>query len=283
MVNQDLIVYLNGEYLPLNQAKVSVLDRGFLFGDGVYEVIPVYGGKPFRLAEHLERLSNSLAGIRMEQPLSTEAWGEMFSRLIQGVEDQQIYLQITRGAGTKRDHAFPKGVAPTVFTMCTAIAPIPASGVKAITVPDIRWQWCHIKAITLLANVLQKQQAVEEGCVEAIMHRDGFALEGATSNLFVLVNGILLTPPKDNDILPGITRDLVVEIAQANGIVLEQRKVLLEELRSAEEVWLTSSTREVLPVIELDGQQIGKGQPGPLWIRMNALYQERKELLRKGL
>ncbi len=181
------------------------------------------------------------------------------------------------------DHAFPKGVAPTVFTMCTAIAPIPASGVKAITVPDIRWQWCHIKAITLLANVLQKQQAVEEGCVEAIMHRDGFALEGATSNLFVLVNGILLTPPKDNDILPGITRDLVVEIAQANGIVLEQRKVLLEELRSAEEVWLTSSTREVLPVIELDGQQIGKGQPGPLWIRMNALYQERKELLRKGL
>ena len=282
MISQDLIVYLNGEFLPLHQAKVSVLDRGFLFGDGVYEVIPVYGGKPFRLAEHLGRLDNSLAGIRMDQPLTVEAWGDVFARLIQGMEDQQIYLQITRGVGPKRDHAFPKGVAPTVFAMCTLIAPIPASGVKAITVPDIRWQWCHIKAVTLLANVLQRQQAVEGGCAEAILIRDGFALEGAASNLFAVLDGVLLTPPKGNDILPGITRDLVVEIAQDNHIPLEQRKISEDELHNAEEVWLTSSTREVLPVIELDGKTVGKGQPGPLWVRMNTLYQEHKEVLRKG-
>jgi D-alanine transaminase len=283
MVNQDLIVYLNGEFLPLSQAKVSVLDRGFLFGDGVYEVIPVYGGKPFRLAEHLERLGNSLSGIRLAPPLAAEEWAAIFNKLIQGMHDQQVFLQVTRGAGTKRDHAFPEGVAPTVFAMCTPIVPPPAYGVKAITVPDIRWQWCHIKAITLLANVLQRQQAVDQGCAEAILIRDGYALEGAASNLFVVVEGVLLTPPIGNDILPGITRDLVVEIAQANAMALEQRGISLEELRRAEEVWLTSSTREVLPVIELDGRQVGEGKPGPVWARMNALYQERKEQLRKGL
>lgn len=283
MDNQEQIVYLNDEFLPLAQAKISVLDRGFLFGDGIYEVIPVYGGKPLRLAEHLERLGNSLAGIRMEQPLSDEQWGNVFERLIQGEEDQSIYLQVTRGVGPKRDHAFPKGVAPTVFAMCTPIAPIPATGVKAITVADIRWQWCHIKAITLLANVLQRQQAVDEGCAEAILVRDGFAIEGAASNLFAVVDGILLTPPKGNDILPGITRDLVVELAQANAIPLEERKIGVAELDRAEEVWVTSSTREVLPIIELDGKPVGAGEPGPLWVRMNRLYQQRKEQLRKGL
>jgi D-alanine transaminase len=277
------LVYLNGEFLPLDQAKISVLDRGFLFGDGVYEVIPVYGGRPLRLGEHLRRLENSLAGIRMEPPLGAEQWEAIFQRLIQGGEDQSIYLQVTRGVGPKRDHAFPKGAAPTVFVMCTPIAPIPAAGAKAITVPDIRWQWCHIKAITLLANVLQRQQAVDEGCAEAILVRDGFAIEGAASNLFALVDGMLLTPPKGHDILPGITRDLVVELAQANGIPLEERKIALEELIRAEEVWVTSSTREVLPVVELDGRKVGAGEPGPLWAKMNALYQQRKEQLRKGL
>jgi D-alanine transaminase len=283
MVPHDLIVYLNGEFLPLSQAKVSVLDRGFLFGDGVYEVIPVYGGKPLRLAEHLQRLGNSLDGIRLEAPLSAEEWEAVFMRLIDGAEDQSIYLQVTRGVGPRRDHAFPKGVAPTVFAICTPIAPIPATGVKAITVPDIRWQWCHIKAITLLANVLQRQQAVDEGCAEAILVRDGYALEGAASNLFAVVDGVLLTPPKGNDILPGITRDLVVEIALGNAIAFEERKITLEELSRAEEVWVTSSTREVLPIVELDGRMVGNGKPGPLWARMNALYQQRKEQLRQGL
>lgn len=283
MSQQDPIVYLNGEYLPLREAKISVLDRGFLFGDGVYEVIPVYGGKPFRLAEHLQRLDNSLAGIRMDPPLAPEQWEAIFRRLIQGEEDQSIYLQITRGVGPKRDHAFPKGVAPTVFAMRVPIAPIPATGVKAITVPDIRWQWCHIKAITLLANVLQRQQAVDEGCAEAILVRDGYAIEGAASNLFAVVDGVLLTPPKGNEILPGITRDLVVEIALANAIPLQERKIALEELERAEEVWVTSSTREVLPIVELDGRRVGTGEPGTVWARMDALYQQRKQQLRKGL
>lgn len=284
MPQQEPLVYLNGEYLPLSQAKVSVLDRGFLFGDGVYEVVPVYGGKPFRLPEHMERLGRSLAGIRMAQPLDETQWETIFQRLIHGEEDQSIYLQITRGVGPKRDHAFPKAdVPPTVFAMCTPIAPIPATGAKAITVPDIRWQWCHIKAITLLANVLQRQQAVDEGCAEAILLRDGFAIEGSASNLFAVVDGVLLTPPKGNEILPGITRDLVVELALANAIPLQERKITLEELDRAEEVWVTSSTREVLPIIELDGKPVGTGEPGPVWSKMDALYQQRKQQLRQGL
>lgn len=283
MNSQEQIVYLNGEFLPLSAAKVSVMDRGFLLGDGVYEVIPVYGGQPFRMAEHLERLERSLAGIRMAPPLDAATWEGVFRRLIEGGHDQSIYLQVTRGAAPKRDHAFPKEpVPPTVFAMCTPIAPIPAAGVSAITVPDIRWQWCHIKAITLLANVLLRQQAVEEGCAEAILVRDGYAIEGAASNLFVVLDGVMLTPPKSNDILPGITRDLAVELAQAHGLPLEERKIELDELRRAEEVWVTSSTREILPVVELDGVKVGAGVPGPVWIRMNDLYQARKEELRKG-
>lgn len=283
MTQAEQRVYLNGEFLPLSQAKISVLDRGFLFGDGVYEVVPVYGGRPLRLPEHLQRLERSLAGIRMAPPLSDSQWEAIFSRLIQGDGDQSIYLQVTRGVGPKRDHAFPQDVPPTVFAMCTALAPVPASGVKAITVPDIRWQWCHIKAITLLANVLQRQQALDEGCAEAILVRDGHAIEGAASNLFAVVDGVLLTAPKGNDILPGITRDLVVELAQANAIPLQERKISVEALAQAEEVWLTSSTREVLPVVELDGKPVGAGEPGSVWVRMNALYQQRKQQLRQGL
>ncbi|MBS1213068.1 MAG: D-amino acid aminotransferase [Proteobacteria bacterium] len=276
------IVYLNGEFLPLADAKISVLDRGFLFGDGVYEVIPVYGGKPFRLAEHLERLGNSLRGIRLDSPLNPEAWEKIFGQLISGDHDQSIYLQVTRGAPPKRDHAFPENTAPTVFVMCTPIAPIPASGVCAITVPDIRWQWCHIKAITLLANVLQRQQAVDAGCAEAILIRDGHAIEGAASNLFAVVGDTILTPPKGNDILPGITRDLVVEIAHENGIPCEERSISLSELQGAEEIWVTSSTREILPVVKLDGKPVGSGMVGPVWQRIDTLYQDYKRRLRQG-
>jgi D-alanine transaminase len=283
MSDNNQIVYLNGEYLPLDQARVSVLDRGFLFGDGVYEVIPVYGGRPLRLEEHLTRLENSLAGIRMQPPLAWDQWKAILDKLIVGTEDQSVYLQVTRGAAPKRDHAFPETpVPPTIFAMRNSIAPIPASGASAITVDDIRWKWCHIKAITLLGNILMRQIAVDEGCAEAILIKDGYAIEGAASNLFVVLNGVIITPPKTNDILPGITRDIAVEIARENAIALEERAISVDELKRAEEVWVSSATREILPIVQLDGKPVGNGKPGAVWDRMNALYQQHKALLRKA-
>jgi len=280
MAQHDCLVYLNGDYLPLGEAKVSVLDRGFLFGDGVYEVIPVYGGRPFRLDEHLRRLDDSLCGIRIANPLSDERWAEIFDRLIAGAHDQYLYLQVTRGAAPKRDHAIPAEIDPTVFVMCSAIAPIPSSGVRAVTLDDIRWRWCHIKAITLLANVLLRQEAVDRGAAEAILIRDGWITEGAASNVFAVVDGTLTTPPKGNDLLPGITRDLVLELAHENGVPAVERRIGPDELKQASEIWLTSSTREILPVIELDGAPVGNGEPGPLWSRMQAVYQDYKQRLR---
>jgi D-alanine transaminase len=276
----DTLVYLNGEFLPLCEARVSVLDRGFLFGDGIYEVIPVFGGAPFRLTEHLQRLDRSLEGIRMVTPLTPEQWTQIFSRLIQGPDDQSLYLQITRGTAAKRDHAFSPDLEPTVFVMCTPIQPPPPTGARAITVPDIRWQWCHIKAITLLANVLLRQQAVDQGCGEAILVKDGYALEGAASNLFMVLDGVLITPPKTQEILPGITRDLLVELAQAHELDHAERPIRVEELLSASEIWVTSSTREILPIVELDGRTVGTGAPGPVWERMNLLFQAYKQSLR---
>ena len=280
MTVSDPLVYLNGEYLPLGEAKVPVLDRGFLFGDGVYEVIPVYGGKAFRLDEHLRRLEQSLAGIGMSNPLSDAAWGAIFDRLIAGAEDQQIYLQITRGVASKRDHAIPAGIAPTVFVMCAPIAPIPLAGIKAITVTDIRWDRCNIKAITLLANVLLRQEAVEKGASEAILVRDGCVLEGAASNILIVKDGVIITPPKGDTILPGITRDLVLELAREQGIPTEERHISLGELRGADEIWMTSSTREILAVIELDGGPVSGGVPGPLWKTLQTAYQDYKQALR---
>ncbi|MFO1418046.1 MAG: D-amino acid aminotransferase [Methylotetracoccus sp.] len=275
------LVYLNGQFLPLCEAKVSVMDRGFLFGDGVYEVIPVYGRQPFRLDEHLRRLDDSLSGIKMQSPLSRDEWAAVFARLIDGDQDQSIYLQVTRGAAPKRDHAIPAGIAPTVFAMCTPIAPLPTEGVRAVTVQDIRWLRCNIKAVTLLANVLLKQEAIDRGCAEAILVRDGHAVEGAASNLFALIGGTLVTPPKGFELLPGITRDLVLELAEADGIPTVQRAIRADELPRAEEIWLTSSTREIMPVVELDGAAVGAGTPGPLWQRVQGLYQAYKETLRQ--
>lgn len=280
MTSADPIVYLNGAFLPLSEARIPVLDRGFLFGDGVYEVIPVYGGKPLRLEEHLRRLDQSLAGIRMPPPLADAEWAKVFDRLISGTADQSIYLQVTRGVAPRRDHAIPTDIAPTLFAMCTPIAPIPLDGVKAVTVDDIRWQRCNIKAITLLANVLLRQEAVDQGAVEAILVRDNNVLEGAASNLFIVLNGTVITPPKGQYILPGITRDLVLQLVLEQGIPALERPITLEELKSAGEIWVTSSTREILAVIDLDGSPVGNGRPGPLWARMQSAYQDYKQKLR---
>ena len=283
MAQHDALVYLNGTYLPLGQAKVPVLDRGFLFGDGVYEVIPVYGGQPLRLEEHLRRLDHSLAGIRMSSPLTDAEWADVFALLINGPGDQYIYLQFTRGAQPKRDHAIPPEIEPTVFAMCSPIAPIPLDGIKAVTVPDIRWLRCDIKAITLLSNVLLRQEAVDRGAAEAILVRaDGRVTEGAASNIFIMKDGIIVTPPKSSEILPGITRDLVLELIQAEGLPWEERSFTVDELRAAEEIWMTSSTREVLAVVELDGSPVTGGQPGPVWQRVQKVYQDYKQKLREA-
>ncbi|MGR8979767.1 MAG: D-amino acid aminotransferase [Gammaproteobacteria bacterium] len=274
-------VYLNGRYQPLHAAKVSVLDRGFLFGDGVYEVIPCYHGRLFHFKAHMQRLADSLAGIRLANPYTPELWLKIISPLLDPAFDQYIYLQITRGLAEKRDHAFPKDMEPTVFAMASNIVPLEMSnlGVKAVTVDDKRWQLCHIKAINLLANVLTRQEAVDRGSAEAILIRDNHVTEGAASNVFAVIGGTLITPPKNNQILPGITRDVVLELASKEGIDCREEVIPLQTLKSASEIWLTSSVREILPVVELDSAPVGEGQPGPVWQTVNRLFQTHKRSL----
>jgi D-alanine transaminase len=272
-------VYLNGEYLPLAKAKVSVLDRGFLFGDGIYEVIPVYNGQFFRFKDHLDRLDNSLRSIRLGLSYSEDRWQEILRPLLTGKQDQYIYLQITRGVAPKRDHAFPVDIRPTVFAMCSDIQPFNAreQGVRAVTLDDSRWDLCNVKATTLLANILLRQQAVEQGCAEAILVKNGYVTEGAASNLFVVVDGELMTPPNGANILPGITRDVIIELAQQNNISVKEDIIALEALQVGSEIWVTSSTREIIPVVELDGIPVGEGVPGPVWQKMNSLFQAYKQ------
>jgi len=274
------IVYLNGEFLPLTEAKVSVLDRGFVFGDGVYEVIPVYSRRAFRLDEHLQRLQNSLNSVRIDNPHDAITWAKIVNAIVARNEsdDQYLYLHVTRGVA-KRDHAFPNPpVPPTVFVMSYPLStPPPAllqTGVSAITAVDNRWLRCDIKAISLLPNVLLRQAAADAGCAETIMIRDDkFMTEGAASNIFVVKNGTLLAPPKNNLMLPGITYDVVLELAAAHGIPHQIRQIQKEELLDADELLMTSSTKEVLPITLLDGQPVGNGRPGPMFEKLYQLYQ----------
>ncbi len=271
-------VYLNGQYIPLNEAKISVLDRGFLFGDGVYEVIPSYSGNLFHLQQHIKRLHSSLNNIRLHNPYSEEQWLEILTPLLDKDLDQYIYLQITRGIAPKRDHAFPEDIQPTVFAMCSNIVPMQDKelGVKAITLDDSRWELCNIKATTLLANILHRQSAVDQGCAEAILIKDGYVTEGAASNIFAVLDDTLITPPNGETILPGITRQIILDIAAQNNIPVSEEIFSLDALKTASEIWLTSSTREIVPVINLDGQIIGNGKPGPLWHTVNQLFQDQK-------
>jgi D-alanine transaminase len=268
-------VYLNGEYLPVELAKVSVMDRGFLFGDGVYEVIPVFGGKGFRVDEHLRRLDYSLRETGIPQPLTHEQWRAIFTALIafsagEDVNggDQAIYLQITRGVAAQREHKFPQPCVPTVFAMSRVLAAPPAeipAPIVCIAVRDIRWQRCDIKSTSLLGGVLLTQQAAMAGAREAILVRDGVVLEGASSNVFAVIDGVLHTAPKSQHILAGITRDLIVELAQQHGLKLREEAVTLEQLRSASEIWISSSTREMVPVATLDSHRVGNGKVGPIF------------------
>ncbi|WP_296893204.1 D-amino acid aminotransferase [Thiobacillus sp.] len=280
-------VYLNGQFLPLAEAKVSVLDRGFVFGDGVYELVPVYSGKPFRLDAHLHRLQFSLGGIRLANPHSVAEWRERILQLIarQDFADQSVYIQVTRGTPVEgqplRDHAFPHDVPPTVFMfaqpLVTATPAQKAAGVCAVSALDNRWLRCNIKAISLLANLLLRQQAVDAGCAETVMLRDGFLTEGAASNIFVVKDGVVRAPPPSSLMLTGITYDVVLELAAAHDIPHEVRAIAEAEVRGADELWMTSSTKEIMAIVALDGVPVGAGVPGPLAMRMDALYQTFKQ------
>lgn len=281
-------VYLNGELLPVEDAKVSVMDRGFLFGDGVYELIPVYSRKPFRLDQHLKRLQVSLDGIRLENPNSETEWTRIIERMIAigTSDDQSLYLQITRGADSKRHHAFPVGVAPTVFILGETLNTPPIEqrdkGVAALTAADIRWLRCDLKTTALLANCLLRQFAIESGSVETILLRDGFLTEGSASNIFVVKDGVLLAPIKNHLMLPGVTYDVVLELAARHGLSHEVRDVREEEVRNADELWMTSSTKEVLPIVTLDDRPVGHGVPGPVFQRMHAWYQDFKRTVMRA-
>ena len=276
------IVYLNGEFMPLEEARIPVLDRGFIFGDGVYEVIPVYSRHPFRLTEHLRRLQHSLDGIRLANPLSDAEWTKLTHDIIarNSGEDQSVYFQVTRGAA-KRAHEFPHSVQPTVFMMSSPLVTPPReqveNGIACITTNDFRWLKCDVKSVSLLGNCLLKQMAVDAGVVEVVMFRDGYLTEASASNVLVVRNGVLLAPPKNHLILPGITYDVVLELAGAHKIPLEMREVSELETRTAQEIWITSSTKEVLAVTKLDGRAVGDGKPGAMFRRFYALYQDFKQ------
>lgn len=274
-------VYLNGEFLDAEAASVSVCDRGYLFGDGVYEVIPVYARQCFALTRHLDRLQRSLQGIRLHNPYTQTHWQEILQALVQqqSEDNQAIYLQVTRGVAP-RDHVFPDNVEPAVFVMSNPLKPVPASwhqqGVEAIMTDDSRWQNCHIKAIALLPNTLLRQQAEDAGAQEALLIRDGLLTEGSASNIFIVRDGTILTPLADNRILNGITRVLVIELADALGMPVEVRDISQQEVLEADEIWFTSSTKEIVPVTQLDDKPVGDGQPGVMWQQIYQRFQKFK-------
>jgi D-alanine transaminase len=282
------MVFLNGTFLPIEEAKVPVLDRGFIFGDGVYELVPVYSRVPFRLDEHLARLERSLAEARIRNPYTRVEWRRLIYRVVdaQPFEDQSVYFQVTRGVA-KRDHTFPKDTEPTVFMMSNPLV-TPAKdavqkGAIAVTAQDNRWLRCDIKSISLIANCLLRQLSAEAGAAETILIRDGMLTEASASNVFVVKRGVILSPAKSHLILPGITYDVVVELARANGLPLELRDVAEAELRSADEIWVSSSSKELLAIVALDAARVGDGRPGALFVRMYQLYQEFKQkVMRAG-
>lgn len=276
-----MTVYLNGQFLPIEDAKISVLDRGFIYGDGVYEVIPVYHRQPFRLPQHLARLQHSLDGIRLANPHTAAEWEALIRELIarQPFDQQALYLQITRGVA-KRDHVFPVGVAPTVFMMsnplATPSAEQVANGVAVITAEDNRWHRCDLKTTSLLGNVLMRQLAADAGAVETVMFRDGFLTEASACNVLLVIGGRIVVPPKDNLILPGITYDATLEFATVAGVPVEVRQVPRAEAMAADEMWVSSSTKEVLAVTTVDGKPFAGGVPGPVFRKVWQAFQQHK-------
>jgi D-alanine transaminase len=295
--------YLNGQYTPLRDAKISVMDRGFIFGDGVYEVVPAYAGKLFRFSQHMARLQRSLAELRIPNPLTADEWRQVALELIakhadwtsaNGTNDsknsthsassQLIYIQISRGVAP-RDHAMPPGLKPTVFVMCSAMK-LPSdaqrsAGVACVTADDFRWEKAHIKSTSLLGAVFSRQISVDAGALETIMFRGDNLSEAASSNVWIINNGSVMGPPKDRLVLEGIRYGLIEEICRAAGIPFELRRINRDEVLAADEILLSSATKEVLPVTRLDGQPVGNpshaGRPGPIYARLYAAYQQAKQ------
>jgi D-alanine transaminase len=285
----DRLCYLNGEYKPLSQATVNVLDRGFVFGDGIYDVAPVYGRKLFRFDEHVARLDRSMKKIRIANPLSREAWLERCRKLVavlaesEGVEDQVVYIQVTRGVAP-RDHVMPEGVAPTVFMMSNPMKPATAEqrhhGVACTTARDFRWERGDIKSISLLGNVLARQMSADHGALETIMFRDGWLTEAAASNVWIVKDGALLGPPKSEHVLEGIRVELLRELCEDVGVAYILKPISEADVGSADEVIISSATKEVLPVTKIDGEPVGhgalRGKPGPVYARLYEAYQRAK-------
>ena len=277
----DPLVYLNGEMTPLSEAKIPVLDRGFIFGDGVYEVIPIYQRRMFRAEHHMARLFRSLDKIGIPNPHDLDGWMALIQQVVDASpdDDQMVYLQVTRGVA-RRAHAFPAEVTPTVFIMTNPLvlpsAEVRSKGVACVTMDDKRWLHCEIKSVSLLGNVLAAQYAAENQVTEAIQFRDGMLTEGSSSNVWIVKDGVLAGPPKDNLILEGIRYGLIQELCAANGIPLETRRIGRDEVFGADEVMLSSATKEVLPVTRIDGQAVGKGVPGPIYAKLYEAYQAAK-------
>lgn len=276
-VDGNSVVYLNGDYVRLEDAKISVLDRGFIFGDGIYDVVPAYNGKPFRMDGHLARLERSLAAIDIKVGLGRSDWEQIVQNLIErsGLGDCMVYIQVTRGVA-KRDHGFPKNATPTVFCMVSPFArPSGAAreqGLSVVGIPDVRWLRCEIKSISLLGNVLAKQQAVEAGVDEVVQFRDGHLSEGASCNIWVVKDGVLLAPPRSNLILEGIRYGLLEELAADAGIQFNARPITQQEVESADELMLSSATKEILPITSYNGKPVGTGKPGNIYSLLRAGY-----------
>jgi D-alanine transaminase len=280
------MVFLNGKFIPIGEAMVPVLDRGFIFGDGVYELVPVYSRVPFRLDEHLARLERSLAAVRIRNPYSRAQWRDIIRQLValQPHEDQGVYFQVTRGVA-KRDHAFPQGVEPTVFIMSNPLVN-PARELVERGAGICRGRslaQVDIKSISLIGNVLLRQVSADAGAAETILFRDGWLTEASASNVFIVRGGVLKGPPKSNLILPGVTYDVVLELAQGAKLPVEIRDLAEAEVRAADEIWVTSSSKEILAIVRLDGRPVGEGRPGPVFGRMFDLYQDfKKTVMRTG-
>jgi D-alanine transaminase len=286
----DLPCFLNGEFTHLREAKVSVMDRGFIFGDGIYEVVPLYGGRPFRFDQHMQRLDRSLREIRIPNPQTPEGWRALVDELVRrhaaftgepaSAADQLVYLQVTRGVAM-REHTMVEGLEPTVFAMANKMAPVSAQdrarGLECVTADDFRWQRSHIKSVSLLGAVMARQISADQGAAETVMFRDGFLSEGAAVNVWVARDGKLFGPPRDNLVLEGIRYGLIESLCREAGIPFELRRIARDEVLTADELLLSSATKEVVAVTKLDGTTVGNGRPGPIYEKLYALYQRAKQ------